>query len=123
MQIPSSPRFRRLSRFAFWGALTFSVVMALLPKPPEMPTDQLGDKFNHILAFATLAGLAALAFPDAPRLRVIERLSFLGAMIEVAQSIPALHRDCDMRDWVADTVAVVVVTGIAAMIVHRRARQ
>ena len=123
MQIPSSPRIRRLALIAFWGALAFSVVMALLPKPPEMPTDQLGDKFNHVLAFATLAGLAALAFPDAPRLRVVERLSFLGAMIEVAQSIPALHRDCDMRDWVADTVAVVVVTGIAAMIAHRRARQ
>ena len=73
-----------------------------------------------MLAFATLAALAAVGFPAMPRLRVIERLSFLGAMIEVVQSIPALHRDCDIRDWIADTLAIVVVTGIAALIAARK---
>ncbi len=94
--------------------------MALLPKPPEMPSDRFGDKINHILAFATLALLAALAYPRARRWLVVERLSFLGAMIEVAQSIPALHRDCDIRDWVADTLAVMVMTGVIALIARRR---
>lgn len=119
-------RFRFVATLLFWAALIGACVLAVLPQPPEMPTDRFGDKINHILAFATLAGLAALAFPDTPRLRVVERLSFLGALIEVVQSIPVLQRNCDVRDWIADTLAVVVVTAIAASLarLHRRfARQ
>ncbi|MEP7007221.1 MAG: hypothetical protein ABI810_14650, partial [Sphingomonas bacterium] len=44
-----------------------------------------------------------------PLFRLGERLSFLGAAIELLQSIPALHRDCDIRDWIADTIAVTIV--------------
>lgn len=97
------------ARIAFAVAAAFAGVMALLPKPPHLPTDQLGDKFHHILAFAVLAALALAAFPRASRWRLAERLSFFGALIEVGQSIPALHRDCDIRDWVADTLAIAVV--------------
>ena len=50
-----------------------------------------------------------------PRTRTAERLSFLGALIEVGQSIPVLHRDCDIRDWFADTAAVLVVLGLYAL--------
>ena len=103
----------------FWAALAFAVVMALLPKPPAMPTDGLGDKFQHMLAFATMAGLAAFAFPRTPLLRVGERLSFVGALIEVCQSIPALGRDCDIRDWIADTLAIAVVLLLAAALRRR----
>lgn len=111
-----NPRIVALARVLFVLALVFSVTMALLPMPPQMPIDKLGDKFAHMLAFATLAGLAALAFPaSSPWIR-IERLSFLGALIEVFQAIPALNRDCDFRDWIADTLAVVVATLIAAVI-------
>lgn len=120
MQFLHSPRIQRAAFWLFWGALAFAVVMALLPKPPVMPSDRLGDKFNHVLAFSVLAGLAAVGFPKLPRWRVIERLSFLGALIEVAQSIPALHRDCDISDWIADTIAVMVVTGIAALALRKR---
>lgn len=93
----------------FWAALAFAVTMALLPEPPHLPTDGFGDKFQHMLAFATLSLLAALAWPRAELLRIGERLSFVGALIEVLQAIPALHRDCDIKDWIADTIAVAVV--------------
>jgi VanZ family protein len=93
----------------FWLALAFAVVMALLPHPPHTPIDRFGDKFEHALAFATLAGLASQAFPRATLLRIGERLSFVGALIEVCQSIPALGRDCDIRDWLADTLAIAAV--------------
>ena len=99
-------------RLLFWLALIFAVVMADLPKPPKLMIDSFGDKFEHILAFSVLSALAALGFPAALRWRIAERLSFLGALIEVTQSIPTLHRDCDIRDWIADTVAIVVVTVI-----------
>ena len=97
--------------------------MASLPHPPKLPTDSLGDKFTHMLAFATLAGLAALGFPAADRWRVAERLSFLGALIEVIQSIPALQRDCDIRDWIADTLSIVVVTAIMGFFLDRMQRR
>lgn len=82
--------------------------MALLPKPPQM-LGELRDKYQHMLAFATLAGLAGVAMPRMSLWMIGERLSFLGALIEVFQAIPALHRDCDPVDWIADTVAVVAV--------------
>jgi hypothetical protein len=114
---------RRPAVLLFWIAVVFSVLMALLPHPPHLPLDRLGDKVNHILAFATLAFLAGLAFPRERRWRVAARLSGLGALIEVAQAIPALHRDCDLRDWLADSLAVIVVTRLSALIASWRAGQ
>lgn len=93
-------------RTAFWLVLIVVATMALLPLPPSLPLDALGDKSEHGLAFAALAFLAALGYRDLPLPRIAERLSFLGALIELFQSIPALHRDCDFRDWIADTVAI-----------------
>jgi hypothetical protein len=105
----------------FVAALIFTLAMAWLPHPPVVPWQQ-EDKFWHMVAFATLSVLAPLAFPAAPLLRIGERLSFLGALIEVGQSIPALHRDCDIRDWIADTIAVAATLLLVAAIRRLRAR-
>jgi VanZ family protein len=102
-------------RIVLWAAIAFAVVMATLPKPPKIYIDQFGDKFEHMLAFAVIAFLAAIAYPNARLARIVERLSFLGALIEITQSIPALHRDCDIFDWLADTAAVIVVLTIVAL--------
>jgi hypothetical protein len=99
-------------------ALAVAVTMAILPNPPSAG---LSDKTNHIAAFATLALLAALAYPREPLWRIGERLLFLGAMIEVVQSIPRLNRDCDIMDWVVDSGAVVVMLLLVAAV--RRARR
>ena len=99
-------------RLFFWCALLFAFTMAVLPIPPKLPMDSLGDKFEHMLAFAVLAGLGAVAYRETPLFRLGERLSFLGAVIEVVQSIPSLHRDCDIMDWVTDTIAVGAVLGL-----------
>lgn len=106
------------ARAAFIAALAFTVTMALLPQPPDLAPG-VGDKYMHMLAFATLAGLARAGWPSAPDLTIAERLSFLGAMIEVFQSIPALHRDCDPLDWAADTAAVLAVLGVVRLIRRR----
>lgn len=113
-------RIELLARSLFCLALIGAVVLALMPHPPHLPTDRFGDKLNHMLAFATLAALAAVGWPGAERLRVVERLSFIGALIEVAQAMPALHRDCDIRDWAADTLAIVAVTLVFALFDRRR---
>jgi len=107
-----SPNARRVARVLFWLALAIAVTMALLPHPPSLPIDRFGDKAEHMVAFATLTLLADLAFPKIPRLLMVEHLSFLGALIEVMQSIPSLHRDCDIHDWFADTGAILVVSGL-----------
>lgn len=104
------------ARPVFWLALAFAVAMALLPHPPDIGL-HVRDKYQHMLAFGTLSVLAAAAWPRAELLRTAERLSFLGALIEVLQSIPALHRDCDIMDWVADTA---VIIGVLLIVRWRR---
>lgn len=97
---------QRLFQLAFWAALIGACVMATLPKPPHTPLDHYGDKVQHMAAFAVLAALSALGYSRTPLMRLAERLSFLGALIELVQSVPLLHRDCDIRDWIADTLAI-----------------
>lgn len=108
-----------LLRGAMVAATLFAVTMALLPHPPQ--TVEVGDKYQHMTAFGTLALLAALAYPATPLVRIAERLSFLGALIEVFQSIPALHRDCDVMDWVTDTAAIAIVLTVIALVRRRGA--
>jgi len=109
-------------RLLFWAAMIFAVTMAVVRHPPHTPVDGFGDKFEHMLAFATMSALAAAAYPRFPLARIGERLSFLGALIEVVQSIPELHRDCDIRDWIADTLAITVVLLIAGLVRRNRAQ-
>lgn len=104
-----------LRRVLFAGALVFTLVMAWLPHPPDVPGNP-GDKVQHMAAFLTLSFLAAAAFPEARLPRIGERLSFLGALIEVVQNIPALHRDCDILDWLADTIAIIVALALVQLI-------
>jgi len=99
-------------------ALSFAITMALLPHPPTLVN--VSDKLQHMSAFATITVFAVLGYPHTPLLRIAERLSFVGALIEVAQSIPALHRDCDIFDWVADTAAILAVIIVVAIIRHVR---
>jgi hypothetical protein len=99
---------RRLPRLLFWAAAIFAFVMAVLPHPPQIPGHP-SDKIQHIAAFATLGALGAWAFPRLGILKLIIRLSIFGAVIEIAQAIPALHRDSDVLDWLADTIACAVV--------------
>ena len=101
-------RASRSARVIFWAAACFAFVMAILPHPPQVPGEP-NDKIQHVIAFATLAALGSFAYPGASLLQLLVRLSMFGAVIEVVQAIPALHRDSDVLDWLADTAAVVVV--------------
>lgn len=96
------------ARAIFWFAMAFALVIALLPSPPQVPGEP-NDKVQHILAFATLTLLATLAYPRAGPLKLLASLSAFGALIEFAQAIPALHRDSDVFDWLADTAAIAAV--------------
>lgn len=109
----------RVVRPLFWLLLLFTLTMAFLPKPPSVPLDALGDKWEHMIAFATLTAVALLGWPESRRWRVVLLLSAIGAMIEVVQAIPELHRDSDWHDWVADTASIIVAAVVVSPIVVR----
>jgi len=108
----------RLVRPLFWLLTLFTLTMAFLPKPPATPIDQFGDKFEHMLAFAVLTGVALIGWPQSRRWRIVLLLSALGAGIEVVQAIPVLHRDADWHDWAADSIAIVVAAAVVSPIVR-----
>lgn len=103
----------RLPRLLFWAAALFTFIMATLPHPPDIPGHP-SDKIQHMAAFATLALLGSWAFSRGGLLRLLIALSLFGAAIEVVQAIPWLHRDSELLDWVADTVAASVVVLVVA---------
>ena len=109
-------RITLLFRVAFWSAVLFALVMALLPQPPQLSSS---DKVQHMLAFATITAMALFAYPRIPPLRIGIALSAFGAAIEFLQLIPAIHRDGDVADWVADTVAIFVVIALIAVLRRR----
>ena len=104
----------RLFRLLFWSALLFAFVMAVLPHPPRLPGEP-GDKIQHILAFTVLSALAPLAYPRARLLAIAAALSAFGVLIELIQAIPALNRDSSALDWLADSAAIAIVLGLAAL--------
>ena len=110
----------RTFRLAFYAIALIATVAALVPSVPFEPGFAYADKVQHFAVFFVLAGLALVGFPEASRRLIVERLSFLGAAIEVLQSIPALHRDCDVLDWATDTVGATIAVGLLARLVLAR---
>ena len=108
--IPAFAPLHRLARLLFWSSVAFALVMACLPQPVALPGDP-SDKLLHIIAFAVLALLAVFAYPRIRLLTILAGLSSFGALIEFVQLIPALNREADWIDWVADTLAAAVVLG------------
>ncbi len=108
-----------LVRILFWTALVFASTLAWLPKPPEA-LDGIGDKYQHMLAFGTLTVLACASYPQASLMRIGERLAFVGAFIEIVQSVPMLHRNCSMMDWIVEAIVIVAVLGVVWVVRRRR---
>ena len=101
----------RITKPLFWAAALFAFVMAVMPHPPTFEHEP-SDKVQHVTAFATLALLGFYAFPGLKWWKFLIALSLFGAAIEVIQGIPALHRDSDIIDWLADTIAAVLMLGL-----------
>lgn len=93
----------RLCKLLFWSALIFALVMANMPQPAL--AGAVGDKYMHMLAFATLAGLAAFAYPRAHLLLLFLGLALFGALIEWTQLFIGNGRHADLIDWFADILA------------------
>jgi hypothetical protein len=112
---------RTLPRLLFWAAGTFAFVMAVIPHPPKLPGEP-SDKIQHIAAFLVLAALGRWAYPNTRKRMLLLGLAAFGAVIELVQAIPALHRDSDPLDWAADVAAAFAVFLIIAVWRERKTR-
>jgi hypothetical protein len=97
---------RRLAQVAFVAALVFTFYSAVIP-PSHALKLVPWDKAEHFIAFYALTGLAMAAFPRRSPVMLAALLSGFGALIEVVQGLPIVHRDEDFWDWVADTLAII----------------
>lgn len=95
----------RVAQLAFWAALVFTFVCAVLP-PQHVIHIFRWDKAEHFLAFYVLTGLAVAAFPRGNLLVIAAALSAFGALIEFVQGLSFVGRDRDFQDWIADTIAI-----------------
>jgi hypothetical protein len=103
--VPNNTALLRLAQAAFFSALVFTFVCAVLP-PGHAIQLVPWDKAEHFIAFYVLTGLAASAFPRRSLLSIAASLSAFGALIEIVQGMPIVHRDMDFWDWAADTLAI-----------------
>lgn len=113
---------QRAARILFVICAILAFVMAALPHPPQLP-GQPSDKIMHVLAFATLGGLAACGFHRVRVALLFAALTGFGALIELVQAIPALHRDSEFIDLLADMGAALVALIATRWMAARRERR
>ena len=88
-----------------WFGVVLLIYPSLTPTPPEIPVEQ-GDKFGHILAYATLMYWWAQLLPTTrQRTRVGAALLALGIALEYVQGWTG-WRTFDYYDMLADAVGV-----------------
>lgn len=102
--MPLSALLRRSALIAFFAATALVLYMALRPVP-DTPGG-IWDKAQHFIAFYVLAGLGALGFAKRSTWLLAVGLVVLGALIEILQGTPLIHRDAEFFDLVADTLGV-----------------
>lgn len=102
---------RLLVRLAFWLAALFALLMASLPHPPQLP-GQPSDEVQHIIASVVVTLLFRVAYPTASTTLIFLSLAAFGAAIEFFQSIPALHRDASILDWIVGCLAIAATLGM-----------
>jgi len=117
--VPSILTLARLAKIAFFAALVFTFYSAVIP-PAQALQLVPWDKAEHFIAFYALTGLAAAAFPTRHVLLIAALLSGFGALIEVVQGLPIVHRDEDIWDWVADTLAIAAALAPMLLVEWRR---
>jgi len=86
-------------------ALAIAVfAVALLPGGVALPVNPC-DATQHGLAFVTLTFVLRMAWPGVAWIHHFALMAALGGAIELAQLVPALHRDASIGDWLVDVMA------------------
>jgi hypothetical protein len=117
--VPSISFLLNLARIAFFAALIFTFYSAVIPPSHALQLFPW-DKAEHFIAFYGLTGLAVASFPKRNLLLIAGLLSACGALIELVQALPIVHRDCDFWDWVADSTAIIAALAPMLLVWWRR---
>ena len=116
MRVDSYPT---VARTAFPFALSGVLLLALLPgrllEILGMAFTFNHDKLNHAAAFAVLAALGSLGWPER-KAKLVVFLLLIGAAIEILQGTQLVARDRDVFDWLADCAGMVCGLVIAGWI-------
>jgi VanZ family protein len=126
--IATSSQGQAVVRWAARFALLVSVFVTLLFAfaPPNSGLEKSAshlmpwDKAEHFTAFFVLTLFALLAAPRLSLFRLGVVLSVFGAAIELVQAIPFVHRDADLFDWLADTIAICACLSVVLVARQRR---
>jgi hypothetical protein len=105
MKLPSPALMLSFARIVFWATLLITFVIAEMP-PAEAPQLFSWDKAEHFTAFYVLSCLAIPTFPRTSLFVIGLWLALFGATIELVQALPFIHRDCDIKDWIADVIGI-----------------
>jgi VanZ family protein len=91
-----------------WGLVTVVVALSLLPLPHSGIDLPQGDKWGHLIAYASLA-LCFAQWAGGVRERINQALGLigLGALLEGLQSLTG-YRQAEWLDFLANTVGVVL---------------
>lgn len=117
---PGRACIRRLLRIAFYGTGGLVAALSLLPST-TMPPTSLGDKVEHVIAYAVLGLLGVASSPRgvtrAAAWRTILGLAMFGITIELLQSFSP-GRSPDALDAVADIAGASAGCGAAILLHH-----
>ncbi len=110
---PQRHVMNRIAVATFFLALVVTLVFAWTPHPPVLIAY---DKAQHGLTFIVLAIFGRIAFRDVPWQFLGLSLAALGAVIEIIQAFPQLHRTCDVYDWYANVAAILLGLTLHTMV-------
>ena len=107
----SLPVYRTLAIGVFFVAIIIVAVLLLLPAAMLVETD-VWDKLEHAGAFAGLALLGCLAFPErTSAMRLAVGLVAFGSVCETLQMfVPG--RNASVEDAIANTIGILIVSGL-----------
>lgn len=102
-------KHRKLWWAIAWGLLTFVFIASLIPMPaPPVELPQGFDKYEHILAYASLSGyFGQLLSRFRTHLRYALALFCMGALLEVLQGL-TWYRSPDYYDLAANGIGVLL---------------
>lgn len=105
------------------GTMVFTLAVAWFAFTPSTGVESglPWDKANHAVAFLTWTVLAGCGWPGAGILRMALVMLGLGTAIELIQGLPAVGRDADVWDVVADMTGFAAGWGLLALFSVRRA--
>ena len=113
----------RAWRATLVALLIATLVLALVPAPPS-GLDTGWDKFNHVLAFATLAFCQCMSLPSSPSGRAWGLLGLLayGGAIELLQRLTPT-RQGEWSDLLADAVGILLGAVLGLSLLRLRSRR